>query len=306
MPFGGLLTVGLIGAGSSLFNGILGSNAASNAANDQVTAEGNALNFQKDIWQQEQQNIAPWLSAGGTSMGNLMTALSNGTFGAGSLPSVPTAPGAYTGTFTAPTLAEAQATPGYQFTAQQGSKGVLEGAAAAGGAISGGTLKALDQYNTNLANTTYNDVYNRALSTYNTGLQAYQANLQGYQSQLAGYNTALGAQQQEYNQMFAPAQLGEQAATGINQVGQNVSTNVGNLMTGIGNAQAAGTVGSTNAITGAVSNGTNSLLQAILMGKYLGSGGSGGQIVQDPGGSLPPGFWTGSGAPGLDSGVGPG
>src|SRR5579862_3058487 len=178
MPFGGLLTVGLLGAGSSLFSGILGSNAAQDAAGQQVSAENHALNFQNQIWNQEQANIAPWLSSGQTSIAALMKALGNGSFGAGSNP-----------TFTAPTLAEAQQTPGYQFAAQQGSKGILEGAAAAGGAISGGTLKALDQFNTGLADTTYNDVFSRSLSTY-------QANL--------------AKQSQEFGQMLAPAQLGEQ------------------------------------------------------------------------------------------------
>jgi hypothetical protein len=54
----------------------------------------------------------------------------------------------------ATTLAALQATPGYQFTQQQGETGILN-AASAGGGVSGNTLAALDQYNTGLASGTY-------------------------------------------------------------------------------------------------------------------------------------------------------
>ena len=282
MPFGGLLTVGLISAGAGIFGAAESSSASKTAASEQAQSDQNALDFQKQVFAQQQANQQPFLSAGQTSIGNLMTDLGNGTFGAGSLPSVPTAPGAFTGTppsaFTAPTLAEAQQTPGYQFTAQQGSKGILEGAAAAGGAISGGTLKAMDTYNTGLADTTYNDVFNRSLSTYQAGLSGYNASLQGYQanlsdyaSQLAGYQTAQGAQQQEYSQVYNPAALGEGSATAINNTGTAVSQNVGNLMQNIGNAQAAGTVGSANAVSGGVTSAANNITQSMLLSKLLGT-----------------------------------
>ncbi len=260
MPFGGLLALGGLSLAGSIFGGITGSNAAKTASGQQVDAENKALDFQKQIWGQEQQNIAPWLSAGSTSIADLMKALQGGQFGAGSNPNAPQ----FNGTFTAPTLAEAQNSPGYEFTRQQGTKGVLQGAAAAGGAISGGTLKALDTFGSGLADTTYNNVFNRSLATYGAGLQ-------GYQAKLAGYGADLAKQNQEFGQMFAPAQLGEQAATGINAQGNQTAQNVGNLMAGIGNAQAAGTVGSANALTGAVTGGANNLLQTLLLSRFLGT-----------------------------------
>jgi hypothetical protein len=260
MPFGGLLTMGIVGAVGSIGGATIGAIGAKNAASQQAQAEQNALDFQKQMWGDEQQNMSPYLSMGNTGVAALMAALGNGTFGPGSMPAMPQ----FTGTFTAPSLEEAQQTPGYQFTAQQGSKGILQGAAAAGGAISGGTLKALDQYNTNLANTTYNDVFNRALQTYGTGLQAYQANLGGYQANL-------GRQAQMFNEMLAPVTIGENAAAGLNATGQGVAVNAGNLMGGIGNANAAGTVGMTNSITSGLTGASNSLMQSILLSKMLGT-----------------------------------
>ena len=151
-------------------------------------------------------------------------------------------------------LEQAQQTPGYQFTAQQGSKGILEGAGAAGGAISGGTLKSLASFNTNLANSTYSNIYNQALSTYG--------------AQLTG-------QQQSFSQLLGTAQLGAGAATSTNQTGTASAANLSNLLSSLGQSQAAGTVGSANALTSGLTGGTNNLSQMILLSQLLQGGGAG-------------------------------
>jgi len=254
----------IAGLAGGLTSGLLGSNAATTAAGEQTQAEQNALNFQEQVFGQEQANQAPYQQAGVSSLGTLMQALQSGQFGPGSTPNAPQ----FTQTFTAPTLADAQASPGYQFTAQQGNKGVLQGAAAAGGAISGGTLKALDTFNTGLADSTYNDVFNRALQTYGAGLQGYQANLSGYQANLQN-------QAQQFNQLLAPVQIGENATANINQSGQQAASTVGQIMGNIGQSQAAGTVGSANALSGGLTSGVNSVTQTLLLNKLFGTGGSG-------------------------------
>lgn len=290
---GTALALGLAGlsAAGALGGAAIQSNAAKSAAQTQANAGNQAINFQQGIFNQQQKNQQPFLDAGQQSIGQLMQALQSGKFGPGSTGQVPQFTG---GTFAAPTLDEARATPGYQFTAQQGSKGILQGAAAAGGAISGGTLKALDTFNTGLADSTYNDVFNRSLSTYNEGLSKYQAQLQGYGAGLAG-------QQQEFNQLFAPAQLGENASANINQTGTQLGQSVGNLMTGIGNATAAGQVGSANALSSGISGATNGILQSILFKNLFGGTGKalpgtvGGNAVPPSGnfsdflGGIPPG-----------------
>lgn len=232
---------GVASAGGAITSGVLGANAAKGAANTQANEAQQALDFQKQVWQQQQQNQAPFIAAGQESVGKLMQGVNNGTFGPGSI-----AP------FKAPTAAEAAATPGYQFTQQQGQRGVLAAASAGGRSLSGGTLKAIDEFNTGLANTTYGDTFNRALSTY--------------QAQLAG-------QGQAYNQLAGIAGTGQTAVQNIGQVGAATANNVGNLMTGIGNAQASGIIGSANAYGGAIGGATNGLGQALLYNALFGSGG---------------------------------
>lgn len=235
-----LLAGGLIGGATSLVSGVLGANAATTAANEEVSAEQSALN-------QIQANQAPFLQAGTSSISQVMQGLQSGKFGPGSIPA-----------FQAPTLAQVQQYPGYQFEEQAGDQGILAGAAATGGNINGGTLKSLAGYNTNLANTTYGNLFNQYLQTYS-------ANLQG--------------QQQGFLQLLAPAQIGEGATA-------NTNASISQLMSQIGGAQAAGTVGSANALTSGITGASNSLTQSLLLSNILGSGsGSGGGA----GGSAPMG-----------------
>ena len=265
------LILGGLGAAGALGGSAISGNAAKTAAGQEVNAEQQALQFQEQVYNQQQQNQQPYLNAGATSVAQLMNGLTNGTFGPGSIPN-----------FTPPTLQTAQQTPGYQFELQQGEKGLAEGSAAAGGAISGGTLKAADAYAQNLATTTYQQQYTNALNTY--------------QQQLA-------TQSQQYQQLLAPAQLGENAVANLNQTGTQAAQNVGNLMGNIGSAQAAGTVGQANALTSGISGATNSLSQAALINLLLGGGSSaytGGPIS---GASL---GTPAAGGPGILYGAGPG
>lgn len=250
----------LIGGVAQGLGGLFGGNskadAAKQAADAQVAAQQQGLNSIQGIMGTQQANANPFIDAGHDSLKTLMTALQNGTFGIGSAGTVP----AYTGgTFKAPSLQDAQNDPGYQFTAQQGNKGILQGAAAAGGAISGGTLKALSGYNSGLANSTYNDVFNRSMGTFNAGLATHQAQLQDYGAKLQG-------NQQEFNQLFSPTQLGAQEANSLNGTLSQQGENIANLYTNQGNARAAGIIGSNNASTSGWQGALNSFTSPQTLG----------------------------------------
>ena len=269
MPFGGLLTAGIIG-GSSLLGSLFGANAASTAANEQVQAQEQALQIQQQEFGVNQANQAPFVQAGQGSIQALQAAIQNGTYGPGSIPS-----------FALPTLQQAEQTPGYQFNLEQGNKGILQGAAAAGGAVSGGTLKALAGYDTNLASTTYQQQVQNALSSY--------------QAQLAG-------QQQGYNQLANVASLGENAAANVGNSGVASTAQIGNTLGQIGTAQASGTVGVANAVNGGLSGIANA---GSLYGLYQSGvlGGNGGGLFGGSGGNYYPN--AGSAGGGYSSALGP-
>lgn len=82
-------TAALIGMGAAkLVGGAIGakkgSSAAKKAANIQTASANRAIDMQRQIWGQQQQNISPYMQAGGNAMGLL-----------GSLMMPPGQPGAY-------------------------------------------------------------------------------------------------------------------------------------------------------------------------------------------------------------------
>lgn len=234
MPFGGALIAG-IGGLTSLFGGLFGSNAANKAATQQVNAGNQAVDFEKQVYGDQKSQQQPYLDFGASTLQQLMKGIQNGTFG-------------QTADFQAPTLQQARDTPGYQFALEQGQNGILKTQAALGGALGGGTAKALEGYGVNLADTTYNNRFQQAL-------QGYQTNLQ--------------KNAQDYSQLFAPVQLGENATAQIGNVGSGTAKSIADIMQGIGNAQASGTIGSANAITGGLTGVTNSVTNGLLLNQLM-------------------------------------
>jgi hypothetical protein len=98
--------------------------------------------------------------------------------------------------------------PDYNFRRTEGTRGIEQSAAARGGAFSGNALKALNQYNSNLAAGEFGNWWNR-------------------QAGLAG--------------------IGQNATNTLANAGQASATNIGNAMIGQGDARASGIVGGANA-----------------------------------------------------------
>ncbi|NMX39359.1 hypothetical protein HBO34_15905 [Pseudomonas veronii] len=124
-------------------------------------------------------------------------------------------------------------TPGYQFSLQQGLRGTNNSLAAQGLGLSGAQAKGLSSFATGLANQTYGDQYNRALSTYNTNYQVAANNVNNLQNLV---NT------------------GQNSAAQTGQAGIASANNAGNYLTQAGNAQASGIMGAANAASSGANN----------------------------------------------------
>ena len=192
---------GLVGGVGSLIGGLVGSSGASsagktvahwgeaagasmaNATNTAVTGINNATNQAvagvgpavsgaqnymaqglgqgnqtlANVYGQQTQNLQPYLATGQAGATGLANAIAPG--------------GALSGSFTAPTAAQAEATPGYQFQLQQGLQAAQRSAAAGGSLQSGGTLKSLEQYGQGLASTYYQNAFSNSLQGYQTNYQ---------------------------------------------------------------------------------------------------------------------------------------
>lgn len=225
--------------------------AAKSAAELQHEDAQAALQFQQKEFDTQQADLQPWLKAGQGALGTL-------TADMGEL----TAP--WTGTFTAPTAAEAAATPGYQFTLGQGELALQNSAAARGGALSGGTAKDIAGYAEGLASTTYQQTFSNALQQYQQAFNSFETN-----------------QANKYNRLAGVAGTGQVTATTMGQQGQAAANNVSNTMltsgqqigqniNNAGAATASGYVGVGNAVNSGLSGigGYLQLQQLLANGGY--------------------------------------
>lgn len=182
--------------GSSL----LGSSSAKSAANTQAAAADRAAELQNQQFQQTRQDQMPWLRAGEQALNKLIPMTDYQKFG----------------------MDQFQQDPGYAFRLSEGQKALDRSAAARGGLISGGALKAAQRYGQDMGSQEYQNAFNRYQIERNAQLAPLQS--------LAG--------------------VGQTTAQQLGQTGAANAAAVGNYLTGGAAAQAAGQVGATNAITG--------------------------------------------------------
>lgn len=209
----------------------ISSHAASSAADTQAQAAENASDATQATAAQTRNDLLPYMKLGTDNIAGVQSSLKNP---------------ALTTSFAAPTQAQAAATPGYQFTLNNGLKAVQNSASARGLGVSGAAQKGAASYATGLADSTYNDTYNRALSTYNT-------------NQTTATN--------QYNKLLGLVGVGENAAAQVGNNATQATASSNNELTSGAAASAAGTVGSANAINSGVSGATNSALTYALLNK---------------------------------------
>ena len=120
--------------------------------------------------------------------------------------------------------------PSYKFRLGEGMKALERSAAARGGLISGGALKAAQRYGQDFASTEFGNAYNRLASR-------------------AGF--------------------GQTASTNMGGAAGQFGANAGNLMTGAGAARASGYVGGANALTSGLGQYMNYTQSQNLLNRLL-------------------------------------
>jgi len=253
------MPVGYAMAGASLVGGLMGADAAKSAAGTQAQSAQNALDFQKQQFNTIQQQGAAGRAAGYNAL-NQLGGLGSGTYGMYDASGNPTGQGVGTGYLTkqfSPEDFAAGIDPGYAFRQQQGQEATNRMANTAGGLIGGNALQGLQNYSQGLASQEYGNAFNR--------FQTQRTNI---------YNTLAGI-----------AGLGQQSVNTSANAGAQAAGTVGNTIQNLGQAQASGTVGAANAITGGIQNAGNQYyLSQLLASKNpavtsVGGGGAGGGIT---------------------------
>lgn len=139
--------------------------------------------------------------------------------------------------------------PGYQFTKDQGIRGVTNALSTKGlGGISGPMAKGIARFVTGLADQTYGEQLARMKGAVDSGQNAA--------AQTGAYGT--------------------QAASGASGALVGGGNAIAGGITGAANANAAGQIGAANAISGGVQNLANSYLTSRVLGMYAPRTGTGG------------------------------
>lgn len=206
-------------AGSSLVSGVLGSSSAKKAAAQQAAAIREAAQIQERMFQQQRADLAPYRDVGYTALGDITERMPF-----------------FTSQFGDEQMAQ-YLDPSMEFRRKLGEQTTARMLNVGGGAISGNTLRGLEEFGQNLASTEYANAFNR--------FQNERTNI--------------------YNTLANIAGMGQQSVnTGV-QASQQAAGNLGQLAVGQGQVQAAGTIGATNALSGGLQNAGNMLYLQQLM-----------------------------------------
>lgn len=284
----------------SVIGGVLGyssskkqAKAAQNAADTQAESTRYASDMQKQMFDEVRADQKPYMQAGASAIGKMagfnpssyqgggfsFNGSSNTGYSSRNLPSA-NQHSNYDGPEYGVGQFNFEESPSYQFRKQQGMDGIQSSAAAQGGLLSGSTLKALNNYNSNLASQEYGNAHNQYLQ--NEGLRQTEAqmglnkyateaglqqqnfnnslaleNLLGSQHQQAfqnwqsqdnnAYNRYMTDQNNQYNRLKDLVGIGQNAAAGVGNAGMQTAQAVANNTMAGANAQAAGTIGAANA-----------------------------------------------------------
>lgn len=219
---GAVVAAGVVGA--------VGANiAAGTAADAQTNASNKAISAQEAELEQTRQELQPFRDAGAGAVNQLATLTGSGPGG-----DPLTAPLTKPITMDQATL---EATPGYQFNLSQGLKSVQNSAAARGLGVSGAALKGAATYATGLADSTYQNQFNNAVTN----------------------------QTNTFNRLSSLAGIGESAAAQTGVANTQTGTSIGSDLVGIGNAQGAAAL----AGGAGISNAAGSISNAALLNKLL-------------------------------------
>ena len=211
---------------------LLGASASKSAAKTQAAATDRAGEVQKEMFDEQNRLQEPFRQGGMAAQNKLLTyfGLPGGTEGADY--------GKYTRDFG---MADFTADPGYNFRLAEGLKSLDRQAAARGGLISGGALKAAQRYGQDFASNEFTNAFNR--------FQTNRAN------QLQPLQSLMGA--------------GQTAANTMGNAAANYGTNAGNLITSGGAARASGYVGGANALTSGLGQYMNYTQNQNLLNRLM-------------------------------------
>ena len=196
--------------GSAIVGGVVSSNAARKAGNVQADATQAAQDAQERMFERQVELQEPFRQAGIGALNKLIPLSDYTKFG----------------------MDQFQSDPGYGFRLSEGMKALDRTAAARGGLLSGGTLKAAQRYGQEMGSQEYQNAFNRYQTERNAQLNPLQS--------LAG--------------------VGQTATGALTNAAQQFGAQTGQNLQDIGTARASAYLGSANALSGALNTAGNAYM----------------------------------------------
>ena len=206
------------------------SEAAERAAELQAGAARYAADLQQQQYRENVQRQQPFYEAGVNALPELVQASRYTPFG----------------------QEQFQADPGYAFRLSEGQKALDRSAAARGGLISGGALKAATRFGKEMGSQEYTNAFTR------------------YQQERAA----------RLNPLQSLTGMGQTTAAGLGAAGQTMASNVGNYGMAGANATAEGYLGAANARASGYMGTSNALTSGL--GTYLNYNSPVNQMLRNP------------------------
>jgi hypothetical protein len=199
-------------AGASLLGGAMSARGASQAADTQAAAADRSAALQKEMFDKQMAGQEPFRQAGITGQNRLMELLGlGGDTGAAGY-------GKYGRDFG---MSDFQADPGYAFRLSEGQQALDRSAAARGGLISGGALKAATRYGQDMGSQEYQNAFNRYQTSRSNQLQPLGNLMSMGQSAASNQGTAAG----NYGTNAGQAYMAGGQAIGAGQLGMGNTIN---------------------------------------------------------------------------------
>lgn len=217
MPWGAVAI-----AGASVVSGVLGADAAEDAANISANATDRSTALQREMYQTTRSDLAPYRDAGSAGLARLMYLTGLGGSDTGD--------GQYGSLMRDFSMKDFEKDPGYQFRLEEGEKGLNRAMAARGLANSTPGLRSLMRFNQGFASDEFGKSYAR-------------------------FEASKG---QKFNLLSYLAGTGQNAAAMTGQVGTNTAAGASQAMmqgaAAQGNAALMGGAAWNNAIQGGIGN----------------------------------------------------
>jgi hypothetical protein len=223
-------------AGAAIGSAVIGAGSSMMAGGQAAGASKDAARQQAMMYQITRSDLDPFRTAGVNALAPLNALAMSGPTGGGQ----DYVKEAYANLPGRMTQAELEATPGYQWTRDQGLKAVQGAAAARGLGISGASIKGAGQYVTGLADNTYKTQFDIGQKRF----EDFLALNTGQQGNLTN----------QFNRVNALATLGANAAAQVGTQGTSLANESGKNIAKAGLLEGTGTMNATNALTGSLNN----------------------------------------------------